>query len=340
MNPYIADIQFQPQALRDTLTPLQTTPGTLSEIAHRLRTGGFARVMLTAMGGSFAACHVLWSRLSRASIPALMVDTSELLYGARSLVTPDTLLVIVSQSGRSAEIVRLLDVASGATTLAVTNTAGSPLAQRASCAILTRAGEEGTVSCKTYVAALAVLSLIGEMFAGGDWDSAWLTLASTIAVVDDYVSRVDATSAQIAELVTSPSLVLCGRGTSLAAALCGGLIIKEASKVHSEGMGSAAFRHGPFELSTTGLSVFVFEGLCEAVTLNRRLVVDVNRAGGHAHLVGPSSDDDALRLPVVAPIALPILEILPAQMLSVGLARRAGREPGQFLVSGKVTSTE
>jgi len=86
--------------------------------------------------------------------------------------------------------------------------------------------------------------------------------------------------------------------------------------------------------------VFVYEGLGEAAALNRNLVSDINTAGGHAYLIGPSSDHAVLRLPAVAPVALPIIEVLPAQMLSVGLARQAGREPGKFLVSGKVTATE
>lgn len=342
MNPYIADILFQPQAIRDTLAPLQSPPDALVEIAARLRAGAYSRVILTAMGGSLAAQHVLWHRLARAGIPALIVDTSELLYDARAVLAPDALLVIVSQSGRSAEIVRLLDVTGTAATLAITNTADSPLAQRATCALLTRAGEESTVSCKTYVCAVAALSLVGEAMAGGDWVITWRDLVAAAGLVDFYVGQLDQIAPRMAELVRTPSLALCGRGPSAAAALCGGLIIKEAAKVHAEGMGSAAFRHGPLELATTGLTVFVYEGegAGEASALNRKLVADVNRAGGDGHLIGPSSDDAVLRLPDAPPAALPILEILPAQMLSVGLARRDGREPGKFLVSGKVTVTE
>lgn len=340
MNPYINDILAQPQALRDTLTALHEPSPELGAIARKLRDGQFDRVILTGMGGSYAALYPLWARLAQAGVAAHLIETSALLYDASALVTPKTLLVVVSQSGRSAEIVRLLDTAGGAAALAVTNTAGSPLAQRADAALITHAGEEGTVSCKTFVTALAALALAGELFVMGDWRLTWHDLMSMPSVVDFYVGQIDAISARMAELVQSPSLVLCGRGGSMAAALCGGLIVKEAAKFHSEGMGSAAFRHGPLELATTGLTVFVFEGIGEAAALNRNLVADIIKAGGHAYLIGPGSDEAVLRLPAVAPVALPIVEILPAQMLSVGLARRAGREPGKFLVSGKVTATE
>jgi glucosamine--fructose-6-phosphate aminotransferase (isomerizing) len=340
MNPYINDILAQPQALRDTLNALRPLNPELDGIARALHANRFDRVILTGMGGSFAALYPLWTRLALAGIPASLIETSVLLYDALPLVRPNTLLIVVSQSGRSAEIVRLLDEANQATVFAITNTAGSPLAERASAALVTQAGEEGTVSCKTFVTALAALALLGEALVGGDWSLAWRDLMAAIDVVDFYISQLDPIAERMTELVQSPSLVLCGRGSSMAAALCGGLIIKEAAKFHSEGMGSAAFRHGPLELATTGLTVFVYEGLGEAAALNRNLVTDINKAGGHAHLIGPSSDDAVLRLPAVAPVALPLIEVLPAQMLSVGLARRAGREPGKFLVSGKVTATE
>ena len=340
MNPYINDILAQPQALRDTLAALRELPAALIAIANDLKENRYRRIVLTGMGGSFAALHPLWQTLVQAGHAPLMVETSELIYSAPALLQPDTLLIVVSQSGRSAEIVRVLNMANGATVLAITNTADSPLAQQAHCALVTQAGEENTVSCKTYVTALAALALCGAALGQGDWATTHAQLAQSIGLVDFYVSQVDGISSLMAERVTSNSLALCGRGASLAAAMCGGLIIKEAAKFHSEGMGSAAFRHGPLELATTGLCVFVFEGTPDVAPLNARLVRDVNVAGGHGFLIGPNADDAVFRLPEVAAVAMPILEILPAQMLSVGLARRKGIEPGKFFVNTKVTATE
>ena len=57
-------------------------------------------------------------------------------------------------------------------------------------------------------------------------------------------------------------------------------------------------------------------------------------------LIGPNADDAAFRLPEVPAVAMPIIETLPAQMLSVGIARRKGIEPGMFIVNTKVTATE
>jgi glucosamine--fructose-6-phosphate aminotransferase (isomerizing) len=340
MNPYINDILAQPQSLRDTLAALQQLPPALAAIANDLKRNRFRRIVLTGMGGSFAALVPLWQTLVQAGHAPLMVETSELIYSAPALLGTNTLLIIVSQSGRSAEIVRVLDMANGATVLAITNTAGSPLAQQAHCALVTQAGEESNVSCKTYVCALAALALCGAALGQGDWVAVHAQLAQSIGLVDFYVSQVNGISNLMAERVTSNSLAMCGRGASLAAALCGGLIIKEAAKFHSEGIGSAAFRHGPLELATTGLCVFVYEGTPDVAALNARLVRDVNAAGGHGFLIGLNADDAVFRLPEVPAVALPILEILPAQMLSVGIAHRKGIEPGMFIVNTKVTATE
>jgi glucosamine--fructose-6-phosphate aminotransferase (isomerizing) len=340
MNPYINDILAQPQALRDTLAALQTPPPALAAIANDLKQNRFARIVLTGMGGSFAALFPLWQMLVQTGHAPLMVETSELIYSAPALLQPDTLLIVVSQSGRSAEIVRVLDMSNGATVLAITNTAGSPLAQRAACALVTQAGEESNVSCKTFVTALAALALCGAALTQNDWAFMHAHLAQSVPFVDFYVSQVDAISNLMAERVTSISLALCGRGASLAAAMCGSLIIKEAAKFHSEGMGSAAFRHGPLELATTGLCVFVYEGTPDVAPLNARLVRDVNAAGGHGFLIGPNADDAVFRLPDMPAVALPIIEMLPAQMLSVGIAHRKGLEPGLFIVNTKVTATE
>lgn len=340
MNPYINDILAQPLALRETLAALREPPASLIAIVSNLDENLFRRIILTGMGGSFAALFPLWQTLTQAGHAPLLIETSELIYSAPALLQRDTLLIVVSQSGRSAEIVRVLDMANSATVLAITNTPDSPLAQRAQCTLMTQAGEENTVSCKTYVTALAALALCGAALGQGDWATTYAQLLQSAGLVDFYVSQVNGISAVMAERVTSNSLVLCGRGASLAAAVCGGLVIKEAAKFHSEGMSSAAFRHGPLELATTGLCVFVYEGTPDVALLNERLVRDVNAAGGHGYLIGPNADDAVFRLPELPAVALPILEILPAQMLSVGLALRKGIEPGKFFVNTKVTATE
>ncbi|MBC8011193.1 MAG: SIS domain-containing protein [Burkholderiales bacterium] len=138
-------------------------------------------------------------------------------------------------------------------------------------------------------------------------------------------------------LAPARSLFLTGRGASLAAVGAGALILKESTRMHAEGMSAPSFRHGPLEMCGPHLAVFAYEGDVATVALNRLLVADVRAAGGVAALVGPSAESAALRLPVVESPLRPLFEMPPAQMISLALAARQGREPGRFERATKVT---
>jgi len=99
---------------------------------------------------------------------ALLVETSELIHFLPRLLDQGTLVIAVSQSGKSAETVRLLDLPERKSpVIGVTNGADSPLATRADASVVTRAGSEFSVSCKTYVTAIAVLTWLGDLLCGG-----------------------------------------------------------------------------------------------------------------------------------------------------------------------------
>ena len=161
-GPYLRDILAQPGALEDTVAALAAAP-------ELPKAAGFDRVVLTGMGASYHALHPLHIKLVDHGFQAEAFETSELLYYYAAALNRRTLLIVVSQSGQSAEIVRLLDrIPVRVRTLGVTNTPDSPLATRADSTILTRAGAESTVSCKTFVATLAALESLGAALCGAD----------------------------------------------------------------------------------------------------------------------------------------------------------------------------
>jgi glucosamine--fructose-6-phosphate aminotransferase (isomerizing) len=134
--------------------------------------------------------------------------------------------------------------------------------------------------------------------------------------------------------------MLAGRGASLAAAGTGGLIIKEAARFPAEGMSCAALRHGPLEMTSPQTLAVVYEGDGKTADINAALVNDLRKAGGRAQLIRQSVDLDLFTLPQSPLAILPILEILPAQMLSLALALHQGHAPGQFEHAAKVTAVE
>ena len=341
-GPYLRDILDQPRALDATWRGLKATAA-LEDVARRLRGGELGRVVLTGMGSSHLGLVPLHLRLVEAGLSPVSVESSELLYYQRGLLGAGTLLVLVSQSGRSAEILRLLEAVRGpdVVTIGVTNTADSPLAREAAAVVATRAGEEATVSCKTYLAAQMALAWLGEVLAGGDVAAAHAALGAAIPGVEAYLASWRAHLEWLAERLEGVRAVYyTGRGPSLAAACSAGLITKESTHRPSEGMSSAAFRHGPMEMLDADVFLLAFAGAARTRALNEALVADVRAAGARAFLAAEDARDPALRLPSVADLARPVVELLPVEMITLAIAALDGREAGRFERVTKVTATE
>jgi glutamine---fructose-6-phosphate transaminase (isomerizing) len=338
---YLRDILNQPQALEDTLEKLESSKALLN-LVKRLNAGSFHRIVLTGMGSSFYALHPLCLDLIGQGFSAVMVETSELVHYKSRFFDPKTLIVAVSQSGQSAEMVRLIEVnQKRAAVIAVTNTPGSPLALQADAAVLTWAGDEFSVSCKTYVTALMALKWLGHVFCESDTRRTRQELKEAAPAVADYLGNWKAhVRTVMPKLNKIRHLFLVGRGGSLAAVGTGALIVKEADHFHAEGMSSAAFRHGPFEMLGDETFVLVFSGDARTKDLNIRLLADILEQGSRAELCGEEASSLAFRFPDAAAGIRPILEMLPVQMITLALAAQAKREPGRFELATKVTITE
>ena len=338
---YLHDLLDQPSALQETLDALDM-PKDLANLARHLNRGKFERIVLTGMGSSFHALHPLDQQLTSHGFTPIMVETSELIHYKAQLFDSKTLIVAVSQSGMSAEVVRMAKINQHRSpVIAVTNTPKSRLAEHSAVTLLTQAGSEFSVSCKTYVTALMVLKWLGDMLCERDSTHSLRQLRSTVPALTAYLTNWRAHVAEVAEILKDiRHLFLVGRGGSLAAVGAGALIIKESDHFHAEGMSSAAFRHGPFEMLSAETFVVVFSGDRKTRDLNHRLHADIRQANGRAELIGESSSPDCFRLADCEPGARPILEILPAQMITLALAALAGREAGKFERAAKITATE
>lgn len=338
---YLHDILDQPRALTATLEQLEITKE-LAILAGRLREGKIKRVLLTGMGASYHALHPLFLRLNGCGYTTVVVETSELVHSLQRWFEPETLIVAISQSGQSAEAVRLIEENRGrAAVIAVSNVAESPLVLRANASILTKAGKEFSVSCKTYVTALMALHLLGGLLCGAD---AWHTreeLAQALPAVASYLRGWKEHVAGMADEVGQVChLFLLGRGNSLAAAGEGALIVKESVRVHAEGMSSAAFRHGPLEMVNGGTFAVVFAGANSTRTLQAKLRDDIGHAGSKTAWIAEDAGPGPWNLPKAPAGVRPMLEILPVQMMTLALAAVAGIEAGRFARIPKVTTVE
>ena len=340
-GPYLKDLLDQPAALNRTWENLPDEVP-LHALASDLASGKYRRVVLTGMGSSYHALYPLHLSLTQHGYVSHLVETSELLYYMRDLLAPDSMLIAVSQSGQSAETIGLLDMLPpGCKLIAVTNNVQSKLAHAAQIVLLLHAGVESTVSCKTYVASLLMLEWLGAALTGQPAADVRDQLALASSSVEQYLESWCDHVPEICGVVRGVRQVfVTGRGASLAAAGTGGLILKESVRFSAEGMSSAAFRHGPFEMLNEGVFVMVMAGDYRAGALNRRLASDIREAGGRSAIVDSRETGTAFRIPAVPSGVRPIVEILPVQMLTLALASLIGREPGKFELATKVTTIE
>ena len=343
---YLSEILEQPSIIENLVADFESDE--ISALARDLLDGRFRRIVLTGMGTSLYSTMPLQMILTHATItPVERWEAAHLLHYGAHLIGPDTLLIAVSQSGESAEIVNLLDAGiQPAHLISVTNGPDNTLAKAAQLLLLTRAGEEATVSTKTYTATLALLHLLGQQLVGKDVNAAKESLLRVTADMRAMLSNSAAMIDQLGNFLGQrDTLAFIGRGYTMATVYTAELITQEASKVFAKGYTGGEFRHGPLELVRDGFCAVIFLGADHTRGLNEKLAAQIAELGAQVVLIGPEPPEipgKVLNIPIPThdPSRLSILSILPAQLMTIPLARANGFEPAVFTNASKVTRSE
>lgn len=314
-------------------------------------------VVLAGMGSSLSAVRPAAARIATRS-PAMAAEAGELLHYGLDTVPAGALVVLVSQSGRSAETLALgerLRARGDVAMVAVTNDPDGPLAALAETMLPILAGTEATVATKTFMTTFAVLGLIAEAIVSprGDPDGAAAdrpladALQDVAAAVDVVSARMDVAAHAAQAMAGCDSISFVGRGPSLAAAEYGALILKETVALPAEAMPAGSFRHGPLEICGPRVGLVVLAQAGPTLELSLRLARDSSGLGSPTWLITDAVVDPPpatqLLISTVPPVvgtcaALPMS--VPIQRLAAALATRQGRTPGELLRSRKVTDTE
>ncbi|GCL74133.1 MULTISPECIES: glutamine--fructose-6-phosphate transaminase (isomerizing) [Paenibacillus] len=333
----LKEIHEQPKAYRDTmgsrldpsgkkvvLNEVGMTPQQIKAIRH---------VHIVACGTAYHAGLVGKSVIEKlARIPVETDVASEYRYRA-PIITPETLVIVVSQSGETADTLAALREAKrcGARVLAITNVVGSSVAREADDVITTWAGPEIAVaSTKAYTSQLIAFYLLGLYLAQtlGSQDDAYI--AEVIAELKELPEKVERILAQseaiknVAEqIATHDNLFFIGRGLDYAVALEGSLKLKEISYIHSEAYAAGELKHGTLALIEEGIPVIALatqEDLFEKTVSN---IKEVTARG--AHVFGIHSEghnelakavDEVFAIPATLPLLTPALSVVPLQLLS------------------------
>lgn len=345
-TPLFENILAQPGALQ-TVLERQSADGlpSLAESAAVLKQS--SKIILTGMGASLFACGPLRYLLSRGGACVSLTETAELLYFLTDTFDASTSIVLVSRSGESIEVIKLLEMLQGrgCKTIGVANVPGSALLSRATGRILIGSPADQLVAIQTYVATLATLLLLGSAYLG-ELENALSVLRASVDLLRTYIRDCVAASKQWQTFIRSDSPVyLLGRGPSLATIEEGVLLMHETAKSPAVGMSVAQFRHGPVEVAEKGMRAVLIGTQSATATHDRRLAIDLQQMGADVRWIGPMNAPSEIgplapwpsRVPE---LFQPIFEVIPLQLLAYRTAEARGVTPGDFRWAPTITSSE
>ena len=279
-------------------------------------------------------------------ITALATPSTITLYGARPQLS-EALVIGISQSGASPDIVAVIDEArrQGALTIALTNAPDSALAHAAAITVDIQAGPERAIAAtKTYATELLAVALL----------SAALKPASSVesaelAQVPGWVAQALTAESTARSLASGHSQrdhsIVLGRGFAYATAREWALKLQELAQVSAFPFSAADFEHGPLALAEPGLPVLVVAPAGPPLDAQRHLLERLKSELG-ARLLVVSNDGDALAIDEGLPIPRgvsqwlsPLVEIVPAQLYTYYLTMARGLDPEAPRTITKVTET-
>jgi glucosamine--fructose-6-phosphate aminotransferase (isomerizing) len=350
MNKFLTEISEQPEVLEKTLNHFVNGAGQadVEKIKAIWFNGKFKRILFTGMGSSYFAPHTASCALSANGISSVTLNAGELLHYHFQTIKEDDLLVFISQSGESYEVVKLLEkIPQGKTIIGITNEQNSTLAQKAGLALLSKAGRELMTSTKTYVSTLLVLSVFTRVISR-KWSPGKLEdIESSINAVKTLINTRGEWLAPVMDFLGNPPFVqVIGRGPSYSSVLQGALMIMEAARNPAAGIYGGEFRHGPMEMSKKGFRAIIFAPSGPTYNQAIKLAEDITKYGGRVVLITNIARDlnnpdiYSMFIPCNDEYLFPVPAIIPLQFIVNQWAVEGGNEPGNFTMGAKVTTTE
>jgi fructoselysine-6-P-deglycase FrlB-like protein len=348
---------MSPRAETHCLRDIQREPGELLRCLDNLLVTGrpafdrgasilrdASEVYVAGIGASWAAGMAALSFFSRAGRAASLVDASELLHQEK--FRPGSAILMLSRSGKSIEVVRLLDRAAkaGAKVVAVTNAPESPLGRSSDAPLLLGIGFDHAISVVTYstvaLAGALVSAAATGTLAASEIQALRASLDALPAAIPRWRGRLEGNAWFAAEKGT----YFLARQGSLASAHETRLLWEETAKAPASALTTGGFRHGAQEIVEPGLRF----GLWIDGTTRRNediaLARDLRKLGARVMAIGQGMPADAgdlvLELPPVPPAWQFVTDIIPAQLAAEHLAGVRGMDCDHFRLGTHVVTSE
>ena len=345
----IKEINEQPTAIRTTIMPrIKDGLPCLEECGITLdKLKDINKITIVACGTAMHAGVVgQYVIEDLARVPVNVDIASEFRY-RNPIVGKDDLVIIISQSGETADSLAALRLAKqkGATTLAIVNAKGSSIAREADMLIYTLAGPEIAVaSTKAYITQLSVmylfafeLALAKETVSVAECKRLVSALMKMPEAVQYVIENCEEKCKYIAtKLVTAESLLYIGRGLDYALSMEGSLKLKEVSYIHSESYAAGELKHGTISLIDEDMPVISVATQTDVIPKTISNIVEVKSRGAKIILVCTDAcarelkdgvADYVVEIPHTEELLMPITAVVPLQLLAYYTSINRGNEP-------------
>ena len=323
----LKEIYEQPQILRNIAQNYTQQINQLCKIIRQAH-----GIFLIGAGSAFHAClagSYLFSKIAKEHVNTIVASEFNYL---EDFLTKDSLIIALSQSGETIDIIEPLKRAKekGSKIVAIVNNQGSTIWQMADYKMLLGAGPEIAVaSTKAYIAKLAILLLIVNGLIGKLENSQSL-LMEAAAEVERLLNEENSTIEKISrELAKHEHIFTLGRGLSFQSALEAALKMKEVSYIHTEGLAGGELKHGPIALISEGTPCVVFAPLDETYEAIISNAAEIKSRGGLIIGIGPIQESVFERWIKVKDLGVAsiIANVIPAQLFGYYLALERKLDP-------------
>ena len=355
MTHFLSDILRQPRELQRTLEHLSGS-GLRALDAAVAAVRSARHVYLTGIGSSWHAGLNVSVLFQLGARPVYLVDAAELVQFAA--IPAGSVLIVISRSGRSVEIVQSLAKAreSGATVIGITNAAEGTLAREAAIPLVIPVELDHAISVNTYTTlALAAGILARSVTGSGELTAPTARSGCATAMLADSLSgaftaagrAIPGWQAQIensAWLAPRNTTYFLARGSSLGNAYEARLMWEEGVKSAATAMGTGSFRHGPLEIVAKDVRFGLWIDGAKMREQDLAVARDLRKLGARVMLIGQRLPADAgdlmFQVPEIASEWQFLIDIIPAQLVAERLARLSGSDPDTFQLCSFVVEEE
>ncbi len=300
-------------------------------------------VFLTGIGASWNAALSAGALFYSGGRPVYMQEAGELLHF--TAIPREAVIIAISRTGRSIEIVQLLAKAeaSGAAVIGITNSADSPLARESAAAIVVPTMLDHAISVNTYSSLLIAASVLASSATTG-FESVAGSLLQAVAEAGQRLEFWQEELEESSWLATGAPYYFLARGGSLGSCHEARLLWEEGVKTPATAMSTSGFRHGPQEIVRKGLRVCLWIDQEQMREQDLSVAHDLRELGASVMLIGenlpPRAGDLVCQLPTSPPGWQFVVDILPIQLAAERLSRLSGVDCDSFRICSYVVEDD